>query len=59
MFQVNGKVRSTVKVAKDTPKETLLAMAKADPAVQKYIDGKTILKEIIVPGKIVNLVVSA
>jgi leucyl-tRNA synthetase len=58
VFQVNGKVRSTMKVAKDTSKEELLALAKADLAVQKFIDGKPIVKEIVVPGKLVNLVVA-
>lgn len=58
VFQVNGKVRSTIKVAKDTSKEELLALAKADLAVQKFIDGKPIVKEIVVPGKLVNLVVA-
>jgi leucyl-tRNA synthetase len=59
IFQVNGKVRSTQKLPKDTTKEELLALAKADPAVAKFLDGKTILKEIVVPGKLVNLVVPA
>jgi len=58
VFQVNGKVRATVKVAKETTKEALLAMAKADPAVQKFLEGKPIAKEIVVPGRIVNLVVA-
>jgi leucyl-tRNA synthetase len=58
VFQVNGKVRATVKVAKDTTKDTLLAMAKADPTVQKFLEGKPIAKEIVVPGRIVNLVVA-
>ena len=57
IFQVNGKVRSTAKLPKETTKEQLLALAKADPAVAKFLEGKTIAKEIIVPGKLVNLVV--
>ncbi|MFN7341480.1 MAG: leucine--tRNA ligase [Opitutia bacterium] len=57
IFQVNGKVRSTAKVAKETSKEQLLALAKADPAVAKFLEGKAIAKEIVVPGKLVNLVV--
>jgi leucyl-tRNA synthetase len=59
IFQVNGKVRATAKVAKETSKEQLLALAKADPAVAKFLEGKTIAKEIVVPGKLVNLVVPA
>ncbi len=58
VFQVNGKVRSTTKVDKAISKDALLALAKADPAVQKFIDGKPIVKEIIVPGKLVNIVVA-
>ena len=58
VFQVNGKVRSTAKVEKTISKEALLALAKADPAVQKFLEGKPIVKEIIVPGKLVNLVVA-
>jgi leucyl-tRNA synthetase len=57
IFQVNGKVRSTAKLPKETSKEKLLALAKADPAVAKFLEGKTIAKEIVVPGKLVNLVV--
>jgi leucyl-tRNA synthetase len=57
IFQVNGKVRSTAKVPKETSKEQLLALAKADPAVAKFLEGKAIAKEIVVPGKLVNLVV--
>ena len=58
VFQVNGKVRSTAKVDKAISKDALLALAKADPAVQKYIEGKPVVKEIIVPGKLVNIVVA-
>ena len=56
-LQVNGKLRGTVFVAKDISKDELLAVAKADEKVAAMIDGKTIVKEIVVPGKIVNIVV--
>ena len=56
-LQVNGKLRGTVFVAKDIAKDDLLAVAKADEKVASMIDGKTIVKEIVVPGKIVNIVV--
>ena len=56
-LQVNGKLRGTVWVAKDISKDDLLATAKADEKVASMIDGKTIVKEIVVPGKIVNIVV--
>jgi leucyl-tRNA synthetase len=57
IFQVNGKVRGTAVVAKDLEKGEILALAKADENVQKFLEGKTIVKEIIVPNKIVNFVV--
>ncbi|MBR5538963.1 MAG: class I tRNA ligase family protein, partial [Clostridia bacterium] len=56
-LQVNGKLRGTVMVAKDISKDDLLAVAKNDEKVAAMIDGKTIVKEIVVPGKIVNIVV--
>ena len=55
--QVNGKLRGTVSVAKDISKEDLLSVAKAEEKVAAMIEGKTIIKEIVVPGKIVNIVV--
>ena len=55
--QINGKVRSLVKVAKDAGKDDILAIAKADEKIASAIDGKTIVKEIVVPGKIINIVV--
>ena len=58
IFQVNGKVRATAKVAKDISKDDLLALAKAHPDVLKFTDGKPLVKEIIVPGKLVNIVVA-
>jgi leucyl-tRNA synthetase len=55
--QVNGKLRSKVVVAADAPKEVLLEAAKADARVMPHLEGKSIVKEIVVPGKLVNLVV--
>ena len=46
-----------VQIAKDADKDTVLAAAKADPNVQKHITGKQIVREIVVPGRLVNLVV--
>jgi leucyl-tRNA synthetase len=56
-IQVNGKVRSVVMIAKDADKDSVLAVVKADEKVASAIDGKTIVKEIVVPGKIINIVV--
>ena len=57
VVQVNGKVRGQVDVAKDADKEAILAMAKADANVRRYLEGKTVRKEIVVPNKLVNIVV--
>ena len=56
-IQVNGKVRSVVSIPADADKDTILATVKADEKIKVAIDGKTIVKEIVVPGKIINIVV--
>jgi leucyl-tRNA synthetase len=56
VFQVNGKVRARVEVAKETSKESLEAMAKANERVQEFLKGMTVLKVIVVPAKLVNFV---
>ena len=55
--QVNGKVRGTVALPVNCPKEEAIALAKADPKIAAQLEGKTVVKEISVPNKIVNLVV--
>ena len=55
--QVNGKVKGTVMLGVKEDKDSALAKAKAVEGVLRTIDGKTIVKEIYVPGKIVNIVV--
>jgi len=57
MVQVNGKLRGKIEVAKEASKEDILALAKTHEPVVKFIDGKDIVKEIVVPGRLVNLVV--
>ncbi len=54
---VNGKLRGTITMDKDASKEELLKSAKENENVQKYINDKEIIKEIVVPGKIVNFVI--
>ena len=54
---VNGKLRGTITMDKDASKEELLKKAKENENVKKYIDDKEIIKEIVVPGKIVNFVI--
>jgi leucyl-tRNA synthetase len=55
--QVNGRVRSTLKVPVGLSEAELVAKAKADPAVARHMDGKRIVKVIFVPNKLLNLVV--
>ena len=55
--QINGKVKSRISIGKDMDKETVLKLTKEDETVKSFIDGKTIVKEIFVPGRLVNLVV--
>jgi len=55
--QVNGKLRGTVEVARAASKDDAEKAALALDAVQPWLDGKTIRKVIVVPGKIVNIVV--
>lgn len=55
--QVNGKVRGEFTAGKGIAKEEALKLAKKDAGVAKYLEGKNIMKEIYVPGKLVSLVV--
>jgi len=57
VVQVNGKLRGKVQVAPDADKEAVLAAAKANENVQRFIADKDIIKEIVVPGRLVNIVV--
>ena len=54
--QIMGKLRARIQVAVDADKDAVLAAAKADPKVQAHLEGKRLIKEIYVPGKMVNLV---
>lgn len=57
VVQVNGKVRGKLSMPADVAKDAAVSAAKADEKICAAIGGKTILKEIYVPGKLVNLVV--
>ena len=50
-------MRDRVEVTADLSEEELIAQARASTRVQEFLDGKEIRKEIVVPGKLVNLVV--
>ncbi len=55
--QISGKFRGTISLAAGTSKDDALAAVKSDERFAKFIDGKTIVKEIVVPDKLVNVVV--
>ncbi|MEF7494913.1 leucine--tRNA ligase [Lysinibacillus sphaericus] len=55
--QVAGKVRAKIVVAKDASKEDIEKVALADEKVQEYMAGKDLVKVIVIPGKLVNIVV--
>ena len=57
VVQVNGKVRDRIEIAEDTSKDEILTLAKTAENVAKHLDGVELVKEIVVPGKLVNLVV--
>lgn len=56
VVQVNGKVKAKLTVEADIDKDAALAQAKSNEKIAPLIDGKNIIKEIYVPGKLVNIV---
>jgi leucyl-tRNA synthetase len=54
--QVNGKLRGTIEVVPDADRASIEAMALAEPHVARFLDGQSVRKVIVVPGKIVNIV---
>jgi leucyl-tRNA synthetase len=57
--QINGKVRAKVSVPDDTDKDTLEAAARADERISELLAGKSLVKVIVVPGRLVNFVVKS
>ena len=57
VVQVNGKIKAKLNVPVDASKDELLTLAKADEKVQAAVEGMNIIKEIVVPKKLINLVV--
>jgi len=55
--QIGGKLRSTVKIPLDSSDETVLNAAKADDRISRFIEGKDIVRAIVVKNKIINLIV--
>ena len=58
VVQVNGKLRSRISVETGMDQDALRALALEDPRIQKWTEGKTVRKVIVIPNKIVNIVVS-
>ncbi len=56
-MQVSGKLRGTFEAAVGMSNDDLIRRAKEVDSVAKFIDGKEIIKQIVVPNKLVNLVV--
>ena len=56
--QIKGKLRGTIEVAPDMEKEKIIQLAQQEKTVSKFLEGKTVLKTIYVPNKIVNFVVN-
>ncbi len=57
VVQVNGKLRDRIEAAADAPEDELLRLARESEKVTRFLDGKDVVKEVVVPGKLVNLVV--
>jgi len=57
VVQVNGRLRARVEASVDAAEGELLELARSSDAVKRQLDGKEVVKEIVVPGKLVNLVV--
>jgi leucyl-tRNA synthetase len=57
VVQVQGKLRDRVEVGAEAPREEVLELARASEKVARHLEGKEVVKEIFVPGKLVNLVV--
>ncbi len=55
--QVNGKVRANIVVPAGADNDAIVAAAQADPKVQKFTDGMALVKTVVVPGRLVNLIV--
>ena len=55
--QINGKRRAEIIVPKSADQATIEEIARAEPQVEKFLDGKSIKKCVVVPGRIVNFVV--
>jgi len=55
--QINGKLRATIRVARDSENDVMIAAAKAEPKIAAALEGVNVVREIAVKNKIVNFVV--
>ena len=56
VIQVNGKLRARISVAPDTDPETIKKEARNHPTNKEFLEGKNIRREILVPGRLINIV---
>jgi leucyl-tRNA synthetase len=57
VVQVNGKLRATIEVAAEISEKEAMRLAQENMVIKKWLDGKKIIKNIFVPGKLLNIVV--
>ena len=57
VVQVNGKLRDRIEAAADAPEDDLIRLARERENVRRHVDGREVVKEVVVPGRLVNLVV--
>lgn len=56
-MQINGKLRDTLELPVGLDQSAILAAARASEKVARHLEGKAVVKEIYIPGKLLNLVV--
>jgi leucyl-tRNA synthetase len=57
VVQVNGRLRDRIEASAEASEGELLELARASEKVRRHLDGRQVVKEVVVPGKLVNLVV--
>jgi leucyl-tRNA synthetase len=56
VVQVNGKVRDSIEVAVETDEDEVKRIALERPNVRRHLDGRQVVREVVVPGRLVNFV---
>ena len=57
MIQINGKKRGVLKVKRDIDETSLLNLIKGNENLKKYVDAKTIKKQIFIKNRLINLII--